>query len=100
MQDTPYTVQNQIKSCGFKIDFVISNPKNGKKVAIECDGPTHFRDEIDEEYGIYVDSDIERQCILEDAGYRGCFYRIKYSDWIKKDFDRAKVMREILSKLA
>jgi superfamily I DNA and/or RNA helicase len=100
LQDTPYTIQNQIKSCGFKIDFVISNPKNGEKVAIECDGPTHFKDEIDEEYGIYVDSDIERQCILDDAGYRGCFYRIKYSDWIKKDFDRTKVMREILSKLA
>jgi len=100
LQDTPYIIQNQIKSCGFKIDFAISNPKNGRKVAIECDGPTHFKDEIDEEYGIYVDSDVERQCILEDAGYRGCFYRIKYSDWIKKDFDRAKVMREILNKLA
>jgi hypothetical protein len=42
----------------------------------------------------------ERQRILEDAGYRGCFYRIKYSDWIKRGFDRNKVMRDILSRLS
>ncbi len=60
----------------------------------------HFKDEIDQEYGIYIDSDEERQRVLEDAGYRGCFYRIKYSDWIRKNFDRNKVMREIASRLS
>jgi very-short-patch-repair endonuclease len=74
-----YKIQNQVKSCGFKIDFVVSNAQNGKQIAVECDGPTHFKDEIDEEYGIYVEDDEERQRVLMAAGWR--FYRIKYSDW-------------------
>ena len=74
-----YKIQNQVKSCGFKIDFVVTNAQNGKQIAVECDGPTHFKDEIDEEYGIYVEDDEERQRVLMAAGWR--FYRIKYSDW-------------------
>lgn len=81
-----YKIQNQVQSCGFKIDFVLSNIKSGKKLAIECDGPCHFKDEIDEAYGIHIDSDEERQRVLEAAGWK--FYRIKYSDWINKSFDR------------
>jgi very-short-patch-repair endonuclease len=100
LENKSYLIHNQVKSCGFKIDFVISNPKNGNKIAIECDGPTHFKDEIDEEFGIYVENDIERQNILENAGYRDCFYRIKYSDWIKKDFDRSRVMKDIEQRLS
>jgi very-short-patch-repair endonuclease len=88
-----YRIQNQVESCGFKIDFVISNTKNGKKLAIECDGPTHFQDELDEEYGIYVESDEERQRILESAGWT--FYRIKYSDWINNTFSRNFVIDDI-----
>lgn len=100
LQNPQYIIRNQVKSCGFKIDFVISNPRNGKQIAVECDGPMHFKDEIDQEWGIYIESDEERQRILEDASYRGCFYRIKYSDWIKKDFDRNRVMRDIVSRLS
>jgi very-short-patch-repair endonuclease len=74
-----YRIQNQVESCGFKIDFVITNLTTGKRLAVECDGPTHFKDEIDEAYGIYTDSDIERQEILESAGWK--FYRVLYSDW-------------------
>lgn len=81
-----YKIQNQVGSCGFKIDFVVNNTKTGKKVAVECDGPCHFKDELDEEYGIYIESDEERQRVLEAAGWK--FYRIKYSDWIDKGFDR------------
>lgn len=55
---------------------------------------------IDQECGIYIASDEERQRILEDAGYRGGFYRIKYSDWIKRAFDRSKVMRDIADRLS
>lgn len=88
-----YKIQNQIASCGFKIDFVVSNTSTGKRIAIECDGPTHFKDEIDEAYGIHVESDEERQRVLEAAGWRFC--RIKYSDWINEGFDRKQVVEAI-----
>ena len=75
-----YRIQNQVESCGFRIDFVIINTKNGKKIAVECDGPTHFKDEVGE---VYIEDDEERQRILESAGWE--FYRIKYSDWINEN---------------
>jgi very-short-patch-repair endonuclease len=91
-----YKIQNQVESCGFKIDFVISNSKTNKKIAIECDGPTHFKNEVNEAYGIYVESDEERQRILETVGWKFC--RIKYSDWIDEKFDRDTVV-EVLKQL-
>ena len=89
-----YTIQNQIASCGFKLDFVISNSHSGKKIAIECDGPTHFKDEVDELYGIHIQSDEERQRVLEAAGWN--FYRIKYIDWIDESFDRQTVVDDLI----
>lgn len=88
-----YKIQNQVQSCGFKIDFVVSNLKTGKKIAIECDGPCHFKDELDEAYGIHIESDEERQRVLEAAGWK--FYRVKYSDWITEGFDRKAEMDAI-----
>ncbi len=88
-----YKVQNQVDSCGFKMDFVVSNTKTGKQIAIECDGPTHFKDEVDEEYGIYVESDEERQRVLEAAGWRFC--RVKYLDWLNENFDRDAIVSYI-----
>lgn len=88
-----YIIQNQVKSCGFKLDFVVTNTSTGKKLAIECDGPCHFEDEIAEEYSINIESDEERQRVLEAAGWN--FYRIKYSDWINESFDRDDVVRQI-----
>ncbi len=93
-----YKIQNQVESCGFKIDFVVSNIRNGKRIAIECDGPTHFKDELDEESGIYIEDDEERQRILEAAGWD--FYRIKYSDWIDKKFDRKQVSDDVIKMLS
>lgn len=92
-----YIIQNQVKSCGFKIDFVMTDTISGKKVAVECDGPCHFKDELDEEYGIHIESDEERQAVLEAAGWE--FYRIKYSDWINKDFNREKVFEDLAKEL-
>lgn len=89
-----YRIQNQVESCGFKIDFVVSNTNNAERIAIECDGPTHFKDEIDEAYGIHIESDEERQRILEAAGWR--FARVKYSDWIDEKFDKDIVAKEII----
>ena len=88
-----YKIQNQVESCGFKIDFVVSSATTGKRIAVECDGPCHFKDEIDEAYGIHIESDEERQRVLEAAGWKFC--RIKYSDWINDKFDRNVVVKTI-----
>lgn len=93
-----YRIQNQVKSCGFKIDFVITNTKAEKKIAVECDGPTHFQNEVDEELGIYVENDEERQRILEAAGWE--FYRIKYSDWIDEKFNRKLILNDVIKILS
>ncbi|MFZ3136106.1 MAG: AAA domain-containing protein, partial [Thermodesulfovibrionales bacterium] len=93
-----YRVQNQVGSCGFKIDFVVTNIKTGKKIAVECDGPTHFQNEVDEEFGIYAEDDEERQRILEAAGWK--FYRIKYSDWIDEKFNRKLLLDDIIKILS
>jgi len=85
-----YIIQNQVESCGFKLDFVITNPSKGLSLAIECDGPTHFEDEGSD---IYVSSDIERQSILEKAGW--VFYRLLYSEWINEDASRTGVIDDI-----
>jgi very-short-patch-repair endonuclease len=92
-----YKIQNQVESCGFKIDFVISNINTGKRIAVECDGPCHFKDEIDEAYGIYIESDEERQRVLEASGWK--FFRIKYSDWIDEKFDRNSIVSDIMDQL-
>lgn len=88
-----YTIHNQVESCGFKIDFVVTNMQTGKCLAIECDGPCHFIDELDEACGVYVENDVERQRVLESAGWR--FYRIRYSDWLNTNFKRATVLEDI-----
>ncbi|MFI5253073.1 MAG: AAA domain-containing protein [Bacteroidota bacterium] len=59
------TVFPQYKSCGFKIDLVATD-QNGKVLAIECDGWEFHYDE----WGQLFESDIERQSILERAGWR------------------------------
>ncbi len=92
-----YKIQNQVESCGFKIDFVISNTNTGKRIAVECDGPCHFKDEIDEAYGIHIESDEERQRVLEAAGWK--FYRIKYADWLDEKFDRNTVVQAVVDLL-
>ena len=88
-----YTIQNQVESCGFKIDFVATNTSTGKQLAIECDGPTHFKDHIDEAYGIYVDSDIERQRVLQSAGWT--FFRVGYSEWIEDENNKEIIVSNV-----
>ena len=66
-----YVIQTQVESCGFKIDQVITNIKSGKKLAIECDGPTHFENGDGQ---VYVDNDWERQAVLETAGWNFIAY--------------------------
>ena len=86
-----FLIQNQVECCGFRIDFVVTDLETGRKVAVECDGPSHF----DEGDGtVRVDSDIEREVILRTAT-RWPFVRIRYSDWVNKEYDRMDAIRRI-----
>jgi very-short-patch-repair endonuclease len=71
-----YTLETQVESLGFKIDLVVY--RNGKKLAIEMDGPSHFERGDGQ---VYVKDDWDRQGALETAGWN--FYRISYFDWTK-----------------
>jgi very-short-patch-repair endonuclease len=87
-----YTLTTQVESCGFKIDLVIRNIESGKRLAIECDGPTHFEAGDGQ---VRVANDYERQFVLETAGWR--FYRITYSEWLDEG---SKQKRELLDYIA
>ena len=82
-----YTLETQSESLGFKIDLVVYY--GGKKLAIECDGPTHFESGDGQ---VYVQNDWERQGVLEIAGWN--FYRISYFDWVE---DRAEEENALLN---
>lgn len=79
LDDHDYYMETQVQSCGFRIDLVIGNRETGRKIAIECDGPTHFENGDGQ---VYIKSDWERQMILETAGWH--FYRISYFDWMEE----------------
>lgn len=80
-----YTLQTQAESLGFKIDLVVHC--NGRKLAIECDGPTHFEGGDGQ---VYVQNDWERQGALEVAGWD--FYRISYFDWVEDQAEEEKAL--------
>jgi superfamily I DNA and/or RNA helicase len=86
-----YRVSTQVESCGFKIDQVITNVKTGNKLAIECDGPTHFDDGDGQ---VRVESDFERQFVLETAHW--IFYRISYIDWQRRQESAKKDLIDVI----
>jgi very-short-patch-repair endonuclease len=88
-----YTLTTQVESCGFKIDLVICNIDSGKKLAIECDGPTHFEAGDGQ---VRVADDYERQFVLETAGWR--FYRILYSDWLSNETKERQELLDYIMK--
>ena len=88
-----YVIQTQVESCGFKIDQVITNIKSGKKLAIECDGPTHFENGDGQ---VYVDNDWERQVVLETAGWN--FYRISCFDWSDNEKNTKKDVLDFIER--
>lgn len=61
-RDKKLVVIPQFATCGFFIDFVLL--KNGKTLALECDGMQHYT-----ETGELIEPDIERQDILWRAGW-------------------------------
>jgi very-short-patch-repair endonuclease len=82
--------RTQTESLGFKIDLTVHH--NGKKLAIECDGPTHFEGGDGQ---VYVQSDWERQGALEAAGWN--FYRISYFDWVSDQAGEEKALSDYLA---
>jgi very-short-patch-repair endonuclease len=88
-----YTLTTQVESCGFKIDLVVRNIASGKKLAIECDGPTHFEAGDGQ---VRVSNDYERQFVLETAGWR--FYRIIYSEWLERESKEKQELVDYITK--
>jgi len=84
-----YTLETQAESLGFLIDLVVHS--NGKKLAIECDGPTHFEGGDGQ---VYVKDDWERQGALEAAGWN--FYRISYFDWVNDQAEEENALNEFI----
>jgi len=66
-------VTPQYESCGFRIDLVAE--REGERIAIECDGELWHLDE----HGKLRIEDLQRQEILERAGWR--VVRIPYRQW-------------------
>lgn len=93
LDPSKYTLATQAESCGFKIDLVIRNIESGKKLAIECDGPTHFEAGDGQ---VRVVNDYERQFVLETAGWR--FYRIIYSEWIGEEVNQQRELLDYIAK--
>lgn len=85
-----YALETQTESLGFKIDMTVHH--NGRKLAIECDGPTHFEGGDGQ---VYVQSDWERQGALEAAGWN--FYRISYFDWVDDQSGEEKALSGFIS---
>ncbi|PIP56730.1 hypothetical protein COX05_01535 [candidate division WWE3 bacterium CG22_combo_CG10-13_8_21_14_all_39_12] len=93
LDPTEYTLTTQVESCGFKIDLVIRSIESGKKLAIECDGPTHF---VSGDGQVRVANDYERQSVLEIAGWR--FYRIIYSEWLDEETEQKNELLDYITK--
>lgn len=93
LDSSKYTLTTQVESCGFKIDLVIRNIESGKKLAIECDGPTHFEEGDGQ---VRVANDYERQFVLETAGWR--FYRIIYSEWLEEEAKQKQELVDYVTK--
>lgn len=86
-----YTLDTQVESLGFKIDLVIY--RNGKRLALEMDGPSHFEGGDGQ---VYVKDDWDRQCALETAGWN--FYRISYFDWVNDELSEKKALADYVER--
>jgi very-short-patch-repair endonuclease len=77
---------SQYPSCGFRIDLVAE--EDGHRLAIECDGEIWHQDE----HGALKVEDVQRQEILERAGWR--VLRIPYRRWrVEPSVQIARVTR-------
>ena len=73
LRDRGYNLIQKYPACGFFIDMVVE--RDGYRLAVECDGELHHLDE----HGHLKAEDLERQAILERAGWD--VLRIPYRRW-------------------
>jgi very-short-patch-repair endonuclease/KaiC/GvpD/RAD55 family RecA-like ATPase len=83
------TVFHQYPACGFSIDLVCD--LEGSRVAVECDGELYHEDE----HGQLRVEDVERQAILERAGWY--VLRIPYRKWLKRPGEQVERVLEALT---
>ncbi len=84
LRDRGFTVFNNYPACGFLIDLVVE--RDGERLAVECDGELYHKDE----HGHLKYEDLERQAILERAGWD--VLRIPYRRWREQpDLQLARV---------
>lgn len=94
LRERELRVLHQYPACGFKIDLVVQREAAGVRVAVECDGERYHLDE----HGLLRIEDIERQSILERAGWR--VVRIPYRKWLadpRREIDRVVYALDELS---
>ena len=74
-------IYNQYRTCGFRLDFVLYNKNNKKFVALEVDGPHHFKGD-----GLsnYADWHVERIEKLKRAGWN--IINTPYYKWYLEGF--------------
>ena len=85
-------VRHQYPACGFSIDLVCE--LDGVRLAVECDGELYHLDALGE---LRIE-DIERQAILERAGWS--VLRIPYRSWRSGPTDEVERILEALRDLA
>jgi very-short-patch-repair endonuclease len=81
-------VVHQYPACGFNIDLVCT--LDGERIAVECDGEYYHHDE----HGQLRIEDVERQAVLERAGWRVA--RIAYRKWMKDPYSEVQRILALL----
>ncbi len=90
LRERELQVLHQYPACGFNIDLLVERPEEDARVAVECDGERYHLDE----HGELRLEDIERQAILERAGWR--VLRIPYRKWLNDPgAEVARVLRAL-----
>jgi len=99
IRDKEYTnrlaLYNQVRTCGYRLDFVAYDRINKKAVGIEVDGKHHYLDDGSS----YTDEHLERANALKRAGWV-----IKYlpywnwfqDGWIQRDAAAANELRQFI----
>jgi len=85
-------VRHQYPACGFSIDLVCEF--EGERIAVECDGELYHQDE----HGNLRTEDLERQAILERAGWH--VLRIPYRKWRSEPAQQIERIIEALQEMA
>ncbi len=89
LRERGLTVFSQVPCAGFSIDLVAVD-REGRRLAIECDGPFH-----DDPEGGLRPEDYQRQDIIERSGWY--VYRVSYRRWT---WTPAAIVEEVLQVLA